>query len=916
MRKGFGVTIGIVAFLLLIFGGTLVTLYTDLLWFGEVGYKSVYWTELISKLQLGVVAGVLFFLIVYLNLWIARKFAPPSLPRYDAGTTRLRMGRVAQKGFGFLILGITLFVSVMVALEASSHWMGYQMFIHATPFGTTDPIFHQDIGFYIFKLGFLQYIYGWIFFALVVAVIATAAVHYTDRAIDFLAGMPTFAPHVKAHLSLLFAAALFVKAWGYRLDAYSLLYSPYGKVFGAGYTDVHARLFALKVLVVVAILAGILALVNINRRGIKLPAAALIILVATSILLGSIYPGIVQQVYVQPNEIARESEYINNNIKATRHAFNIDKISIKDFPATTDLTVQDIKDNSATINSVRLWDYRPLASTFNQLQALGLFYHTENVDVDRYTVKDQEREVMLAARELSIDGLTGGIDSWVNSHFQYTHGYGAIMSPVNEARSDGSPSFFVSDMPVSSPVGIDIDRPQIYFGEKTNDYVVVNSDSKEFDHPTEGGSAYTKYAGKGGIDIGNVLNRMAFALRFADTNLILNNPITAGSRLMFRRNIAERVQTIFPFLLYDHDPYLVISKGKLFWIQDAYTYSDQYPYSTPMDWNDYTSLNYIRNSVKIVIDAYSGSVDYYVSDTSDPMLRTYMKIFPGVFKPMSGMAADLKEHIRYPEDIFNAQSQVMLRYHVQDPQIFYTGSDRWEIPKEITGSSREQNPMESYYVVMTLPKEQSEEFLLMRPFTPANKNNMSSWMAARCDPKDYGKLVLYLFPTQKLVYGPSQIESRIDQDPTISQKLTLWSQQGSSVNRGNMMVIPIQHSLMYIKPLYLESTTSKIPQLTAVIVAYGDKIEMADTLNEALNAVFGSSEATSQAAPAETSAPTQSGKAAPSAPTTAVRKLIDQAFSQYNRAQDAQRKGDWAAYGEQQKQLQQTLKQLKQTSGR
>ena len=687
------------------------------------------------------------------------------------------------------------------------------------------------------------------------------------------------------------------------------------KVFGAGYTDVHARLFALKVLVVVAILAGILALVNINRRGIKLPAAALIILVATSILLGSIYPGIVQQVYVQPNEIARESEYINNNIKATRHAFNIDKISIKDFPATTDLTVQDIKDNSATINSVRLWDYRPLASTFNQLQALGLFYHTENVDVDRYTVKDQEREVMLAARELSIDGLTGGIDSWVNSHFQYTHGYGAIMSPVNEARSDGSPSFFVSDMPVSSPVGIDIDRPQIYFGEKTNDYVVVNSDSKEFDHPTEGGSAYTKYAGKGGIDIGNVLNRMAFALRFADTNLILNNPITAGSRLMFRRNIAERVQTIFPFLLYDHDPYLVISKGRLFWIQDAYTYSDQYPYSTPMDWNDYTSLNYIRNSVKIVIDAYSGSVDYYVSDTSDPMLKTYMKIFPGVFKPMSDMAADLKEHIRYPEDIFNAQSQVMLRYHVQDPQIFYTGSDRWEIPKEITGSSREQNPMESYYVVMTLPKEQSEEFLLMRPFTPANKNNMSSWMAARCDPKDYGKLVLYLFPTQKLVYGPSQIESRIDQDPSISQKLTLWSQQGSSVNRGNMMVIPIQHSLMYIKPLYLESTTSKIPQLTAVIVAYGDKIEMADTLNEALNAVFGSSEATSQAAPAETSAPTPSGKAAP-APSAAVRKLIDQAVSQYNRAQDAQRKGDWAAYGEQQKQLQQTLKQLKQTSGR
>ena len=916
MRSRIWAIIGAILLLLLIFGQTLINLYTDWLWFGEVGYQSIFRTQILSKLELGIVAAILFFLIVYLNLRLARAFAPPSLPRYGVSDTRARISQLAQRGIGLLILGGTLFVSLLVGLEAASHWMSYQMFIHSTPYGSVDPIFHRDLGFYIFRLGFLRYIYDWLFFAVIVAAIATAILHYTDRAIDFISGMPTFAPHVKAHLSLLFAAVLFIKAWGYRLDAYNLLYSSHGKVFGAGYTDIHARLAALNILTFVAIISGILALVNINRRGIKLPAAALIILIAASFLMGVVYPGIIQQFVVQPNEIAKESEYLGYNINATRQAYNLDRITVKDFPASDTLTSSNLQANQATISSIRLWDYRPLQSTYSQLQALGLFYHIEHVDVDRYIIKDLLREVMLAPRELSIEGISGGSDSWVNTHFQYTHGYGAVMSPVNEALPDGSPDFFVKDIPPVSPVGIDINRPQIYYGMLTNDYTIVDSSTREFDHPTEGGSEYTRYAGKGGINIGNFLHRLAFAWRFADINLILSNPIKSESRLMFRRNISDRVRTIFPHLLYDRDPYLVISGGNLYWIQDAYTYSDQYPYSTPLDWDDYTSLSYIRNSVKIVIDAYNGTVQYYISDTRDPVLKTYQKIFPGVFKPMSAMSSDLRAHVRYPEDMFNAQSQMMLRYHVRDPQILYTGSDRWEIPKEITGTSKDQSPMEPYYVVMTLPGKTSEEFLLMRPFTPANKNNMVAWMAAQCDPKDYGKVLLYLFPTQKLVYGPSQIESRIDQDPTISGQLTLWNQQGSSVNRGNLMVIPIDKSILYVKPLYLESTTSKIPQLTRVIVAYGDRIEMSNTLEGALNAIFGGEGAApSPSVPSTTAAPT-TGKPGTAPASTSTKKLIDQAVQQFNKAQDALRRGDWTAYGEQQKQLQTTLKQLQQSSGR
>ena len=881
MERRIRIIIGAVILLVLIFGGTLARYYTDWLWFGEVGYRTIFWKGLLTRIELGLIAGVLFFAIVYPNMWLARKIAPPATGRYDTNELRVRIGSIARRGFGWLMFLIALGISFLVALEASTHWLSYLMFTHPSSFASVDPIFKRDIGFYVFKLGFLQYIYGWLMFTLVVAAIATALVHYTDRAIEFLAGMPTFAPHVKAHLSILLALALFVKAWGYRLGMYNLLYSPTGVVFGAGYTDVHARLMALQVLSWVAVIAGLIALANIYRRGVKFPAAALIILVGASLILGSIYPAFVQQIYVKPNEIRRESKYIKYNIESTRKAFNLDIIQERDFPALTDLTTQDIQNNRATINSIRLWDYRPLQSTYSQLQALWQYYEIQSVDIDRYTINDELRQVMLSARELSPETAQTGAGTWVNGHFQYTHGYGAVMSPVNRATPEGLPDFFVEDIPPTSNVGINISQPQIYFGELTTSYVVVNSDEREFDHPSEPEPAYTKYAGKGGIPIGGFLNRAAFAWRFSDVNLVLQNPITAKSRLMFRRQIGERVQTIFPFLLYDSDPYLVISDGKLFWMWDAYTVSRSYPYSTPHEIAQGHEINYIRNATKIVIDAYDGTVDYYIADVNDPLVKTYAKIFPGIFKPMNQMPAGLKAHIRYPEQLFRTQSDVLLTYHMKDPQVFYNKSDRWEVPNEIVGIEKEEAPIEPYYVVMKLPGEAKEGFLLMRPFTPHSKQNMIAWMGAKCDPEDYGKMILYEFPKDKLIYGPAQIESRINQDPVISPQLSLWDQGGSRVNRGNLLVIPIEKAILYVKPLYLQSETTQIPELKQVIVSYGGQLAMESTLEGALSRIFGGAAAPSvTAAAVRTTAPTGVGL------NPALQKLIDRAASELQQIKD------------------------------
>jgi uncharacterized membrane protein (UPF0182 family) len=899
----------ILILLVLAFGGSLVRLYIDWLWFGELGYQVVFWKELKSKLELGLAAGILFFLIVYSNLWLARRLSPPATPRYDRGDIRIRISNVARKGIGYLIFISVIAVSILVAWEASSHWMSYQKFLHPTSFGDTDPIFGKDIGFYIFQFDFLKYIYGWLMFTFIVAAIATTILHYVDRAIEIFAGKPTFAPHVKAHLSILLAAVLFVRAWGYWLDRYDLLYSAAGVVYGAGYTDVHARLAALSALSVAAVIAGVLALVNIYRRGIILPTAAIAALIATSILLGTVYPGLIQQFRVKPNELDLESKYIKYNIAGTRKAFDLEKVEVKNFPAPKELTAEDIRENQATINSIRLWDYRPLQSTYNQLQSLGPYYLIENVDIDRYVINGELRQVMLAARELSDERIAERAGQWVNRFLQYTHGYGVVMSPVNRATPEGLPEFFIKDMPPVSSVGINIRVPQIYYGEFTTNYVIARSKQKEYDFQSEAGTGYTRYKGNGGFPIGGFLRRALLAWRFSDINILLSNQITPNSRFMFRRQIRDRVSTIAPFLRFDHDPYLVVSEGKLYWIWDAYTVSSRYPYSSPYSSEQVGTVNYIRNTVKVVIDAYNGSVDFYAAE-DEPIIRTYKRIFPGVFKPLSAMPKDLRAHIRYPELLFAIQTEVLRTYHMLDPQVFFNKSDLWDIPTEIVETFSEEQEIEPYYVVMKLPEEAKESFLLMRPFTPHSKKNMVAWMAAKCDPEDYGRMILYKFPEGSLVYGPAMIEARINQDDTISQQLTLWNASGSRVNRGNQLVIPIDQSVIYVKPLYLQSEQSQIPELKRVIVAYGERLAMEPTLDAALARLFGS-----EVSPKKPSAPQPASAASASpyaVPASDIQRLAKQAMEQYQRAQQYLRDGNWASYGEEMKRLEQTLRQLDQ----
>ena len=910
MTRRFWPIVGVIALFLLIFGSSIARFYTDWLWFGEVGYTSVFWITLKTKLALGLIGGAAFFVILFANLWLARRLAPPVTQQYHANVIRARVGTIARKGLTFLIFGSALAASILAGLEASSHWVSYQMYVHASQFPAADPIFGRNIGFYVFQLGFLRYIYGWLMFTIIVTALATAAVHYLDRAIEVLAGMPTFAPHVKAHLSVLFALALLVKAWGYRLDAFNLLYSEAGVVFGAGYTDVHARLVAYQVLSVIAVIAAILALFNIYRRGVTLPAAALVILIGGSFIMGVLYPAGVQFAKVKPDEIRLESPYIKHDIEATRRAFDLDRIELKDFAALTTLTSKDIENNRATINSIRLWDYRPLSKTYGQLQELWQAYNIANVDVDRYTINGEIRQVTLAARELSTEQLDRVTKpTWQNQRLQFTHGYGAVMSPVNRVAGEGLPDFFLSGIPPVSPVGIELNRPQIYYGELATDYVIANTRQAEFDYPHAGDPKYTNYSGKGGIPLDSYLKKLAFSMRFSDINMILPNPITEKSRFMFRREITERVRTIFPFLEYDPDPYLVISQGKMYWMLDAYTVSGMYPYSKPYPVGG-IPINYMRNAVKVVIDAYDGTVDFYTADDKDPVLKTYAAIFPGVFKPLKDMPSDLKEHIRYPELLFTVQANVLLTYHMRDPREFYAKNDRWDIPNEIVETSGEEQPVEPYYVVMKLPGEKEEEFMMMQPFTPANKDNMIAWMAAKCGPEDYGRRILYQFPKDKWISGPAQIEARINQDPVISQQLSLWNQHGSQVNRGNLLVIPIEKSLIYVEPLYLESETSKIPELKRVIVAYGDRISMEETLDGALSRIFGAGISTvTQVRP-----PVTGGKPAV-AEKPDVRKLAEQALAEYARAKELQQKGDWAGYGQQLKKLEDTLNRLRAAGG-
>ncbi|MEN6356065.1 MAG: UPF0182 family protein [Armatimonadota bacterium] len=916
----------VIVMLLLIFGGALVGMYTDWLWFKDLGFGDVFTKILGTKALLGVVMGLLFFTIIYGNLWYARRIAPPPSPMGLEQQLMERLGRLARRGIGLVIFLGSIVLSVLVGLEAATHWEQWLKYIHASPFGVNDPQFSLDIGFYVFKLPFYNYIYNWLFVALVISTIAAIALHYADEAIEVVGNGVQFSPGVKAHIGVLIALMFFLKAWGYRLGMYQLVLGRGSIYDGAGYADVHARIPALWILLVTAIIGGLLVLYNIRKRGLGFAAIGFGLVIGVSLLVGSIYPEVLERLVVKPNQLEKEMPYIERAIKATQVAYGLDQIAARPFAADTSLTAAQIEANDTTIQNIRLWDQDHLQSAYNQIQTLQQYYHFQDVDVDRYWLTDKNtgqkryRQVWLSARELDQDTLPVNSQTWINLHLQYTHGYGFCMSPVNEVSSEGLPNFFVYDIPPKTTVDIPLDKVGVYFGEMTNNYVFVDTSAKEFDYPKGAGTKEVSYEGDGGVGIGGFFRKILFALRFQDLNILLNQNLKSDSKILFKRDVKDRVSSIYSFLQFDGDPYLVTVKGRLYWMWDGYTTTDAYPYSqhSPSDTMDF---NYIRNSVKVVVDAYTGRVNAYVIDKplDDPIIKTYRAMFPSAFKPISKMPAELREHIRYPEDLFRIQTDVYERYHQTDPTVFYNNSDSWEIASQadLTGTSdNESSPMEPYYVIMKLPNGKSEEFILMTPFIRAGKFNMVAWMCAKCDAEDYGRLVLYQFPRDKNVYGPQQVAARARQDTVISQQISLWNREGSQVSSGNMLVVPIETSLMYVMPVYLESTTTKIPELKRVIVALGNRVSMQPTLAEALTDIVG--EQITQPTPAAKPISTgkhAAGKPSPQVPGAAaneeVKRLIDQAVSQYGAAQDAQRRGDWSEYGNQVKALEKTLNELK-----
>jgi len=779
----------------------------------------------------------------------------------------------------------TALLSLIFGVVAQGNWLVVLRFFNRQPFGIADPVFHREVGFYVFSLPFLHLLQGWLLGALIITLLGSIAVYFFSYGVQRLKF--DLSRSVLAHIGGLAITILGLFAWGYWLGIWELVYSEQGVVFGASYTDMHATLPAQWILLAVVLIFIGIILVSILRRNLRWPLYGIGVWIVAAIIIGGIFPSLVQRFQVEPSELARETPYIEYNIRFTREAFALDRVEEQAFPAEERPSSEDIAQNEVTINNIRLWDPRPLKDTYNQVQSIRLYYDFNDVDTDRYIIDDEYRQVMLAARELSAEKLAGEAQTWVNRKLQFTHGYGVALSPVNEVTTDGLPALQVKDIP---PVGdFNIERPEVYFGEKTNDYVIVRTKTQEFDFPMGDENAFTRYQGKDGVSLGSFIRRLAYAWQLEDFNILISSELTSESRVLYYRNIRARVKHLAPFLELDSDPYVVVMDGRLLWIQDAYTISDRYPYSEPLG----SGLNYIRNSVKAVIDAYDGSVTFYVTDPEDALIRTYQAIFPDLFLPVSQMPESLRVHLRYPLDMFNTQATVYQTYHMEDARVFYNKEDLWTMPKELY-FGREQ-PMEPYYIIMRLPEAEKEEFLLMLPFTPVNKNNTIGWLAARSDGENYGRLLAYLFPKERLVYGPSQIENRIGQDTVITEQLALWGRGGSRVIRGNLLLIPLGKSILYVEPVFLQAEGGGLPQLQRVIVAVGDQIAMEPTLKESLEAIFGTE------APPITPVvkpPTSAVPERPEEPVAAdITDLIEQAQQHYNQAQQYLKAGDWAGYG-------------------
>lgn len=901
VRRGFLVAIAVLVVLLVIFSA-LSGFITDLLWFQSLGLASVFWTTTLPRWILFFVGTLVAAALLGGNWWGARALV--NREPFFFEEPPLRHPLIVP-----LILGTTAFLALSFGASAGGEWDEVLRFLHRQPFSTTDPLFKRDIGFYVFALPVYDFVQGWLLTALIFAFLGTAGLYTLARLPQLrhrIFGVPRY---MRFHLTLLGVAIALTWAAGYWLDRFNLLYSTRGVVFGASYTDVHAELLALNVLTALAVLVGLLLLASLVTRNIWVPTITLGVWLVAAITLKGIYPTIIQKYVVEPNEFIREKPYIAYNIASTLQAYGLANVTSRQMSPRPAVTVAELQQDEVTLRNVRLWDYRPLLQTYAQLQEIRSYYTFVDVDIDRYRFGDRYEQVMLAARELDLSQLQN--PTWVNTHLEFTHGYGLVMSPVNQVNSRGLPVLYIADLPPKVTVPIEITRPQIYYGEHLSGYVFVKTKVREFDYPRGNENVRTTYEGTGGVPVDSLWKRLAFAYRFGDTQILFTNALTPESRVMLYRNIHERVRRVAPFLLYDGDPYLVIHNGHLVWIQDAYTVTDRYPYSEPIRIQT-GRFNYIRNSVKVVIDAYHGSMTFYVADPEDPLVRAYQGIFPDLFTPLDQMPNTLRAHLRYPEFLFRVQAEIYRTYHMQNPNTFYNKEDVWAVPTErFQGADQ---PVEPYYVLMRLLDEREPEFVLILPFTPVGKQNMIAWMAGRSDMPHYGELVVYEFPKQELIYGPQQIESLIDQDPEISAQLSLWSQRGSDVIRGNLLVIPIGQSLLYVEPLYLRAETSELPELKRVIVSTGGKVAMEETFDQALARLFGTMVTEVPAKRTGASPELAPPIGTPGIPQE-IADLIRSARQHYEAAQEAIRRGDWATYGAELEALRADLDRLAELTG-
>ncbi|WP_461316163.1 UPF0182 family membrane protein [Bradyrhizobium embrapense] len=908
-----GVVRLIVAAVVIAIGLVLLSLASDFLvdwlWFSSIGYLKVFLTAIGAKAIVVFAVLAATSVVLGLNGVLATRFAMPQprpkpvLPWQVAGVaaapdpSAILRERLTRPWFIALAAGL---LAVPVAASEANNWSIFLQFIYQVPYGAEDPLYDKDIGFYLFALPAYLAIKNWMLLAIVLSTLFAGAIYWARGDIEYDLHSRSISPTAIAHGSALAGLLFAVKAWSYGLDRYLLLYGDNGVVVGASYTDVHLGLPALWLMIGLSIVAALVAWANLRARTWRLLAAAFILVGTGSVVLSSVVPSLFRHFVVKPTELQLEKPYIERNIALTRQAYNLDRIAARPFAAEQRLTSRTLEANKATIDNIRLWDWLPLSDTYAQLQEIRTYYKFHDLDVDRYWLDGAYQSVMLSARELRASLLPTNAQTWVNRHVLFTHGNGAVMSPVTRKSTEGLPFFYLRDIPPVADGGPEIAEPRIYFGEESDDYVIVKASVPEFDYPKGKDNVYAAYGGSGGVPIGALGWRTLFAYYFNDANLVLSSYITADSRIMIRRNITERVRTIAPFLRLDHDPYLVISDGRMFWMQDAYTTSAYFPSAQPVPGLD---LNYIRNSVKVVVDAYNGTVDFYLIDSRDPVAATYQRIFPGLFKPFTAMPADLQKHIRYPEDLFLIQARLYQTYHMEQAETFYNREDFWQFPRQPGGDGT--SVMTPYYIIMRLPGEPQAEFFLMVPMVPSRRDNMIAWLAARCDAPDYGKLIVYEFPKDRLVYGPFQIEARINQNTEISQQLTLWNQMGSRVIRGaNLLVIPIENSILYVSPLYMRAELGHLPELKRVIAAYGEHVVMKETLTDALAALFAEPGAGPKGSSATEAVPPAGGAASPA----------QQALDRYNQAVERLKAGDWKGFGTQFDGLREPLEEMNRRS--